>query len=72
MSSGGDDNEENENDIDASADEPVPTVNYGPWSTVMDSYTSGVATLKRYKHVLIIIFWISILKKSISKLFLYM
>lgn len=56
MSSGGDDNEENENDSDASADEPVPTVNYGPWSTVMDSYTSGVATLKRYKHVLIIIF----------------
>lgn len=60
MSSGGDDNEENENDSDASADEPVPTVNYGPWSTVMDPYTSGVATLKHYKHVLIIFFWISI------------
>lgn len=69
---GGDDNEENENDIDVSVDELVFIVNYGLWFMVMDFYISGVVILKCYKYVLIIIFWILILKKSIFKFFLYM
>lgn len=51
MSSDSDFNHDNESDSDASVDDQVPTVNYGPWFTVVDPNTFTISRLPDFTAI---------------------
>lgn len=48
ISSDSDNNDENESDSDARIEDPVSTVNYGPWFTVVDPNTLSISRLSDF------------------------